>query len=216
MESDRMYPIVAKRVDGSGDPIKLKFDGYIKGEDEKLHSANLVLFDPEANRNLMEEDLDGFFSYVIEEGKVYFVTAISLDVPTIIDSVAIVDVIEIQNPEIRLSIDELVIFYDYDASGLTRKQKNGLKELIDPNTVGKLTKVEIVSYADSRGSDRYNDKLCRYRNTVVVTHLLHSGVDKKIIFTEIGGELPDICSNCVAADYDSHRKTIVKLYFQQK
>lgn len=251
MDEGMSYPIIAKREGGGTEPIRIKFDGVVRDSEDELHRANLILIDPNTGENLVEQDIDGFFQYVIEEGKRYDVKAVSVEegnVPQDVEDIVVQDpvvdeksitehkpddpvnddspVVDTTTPKtiedqvvdvVNLELyQELEVYYNYDASVITDEYKKVLNERIDYSKNAQIEKVEVTSYADSRGSYSYNRELCVHRNTVLITYLLRKGVKHNLIKAIVGGEFPMTCNPCKESDYDQQRKTIIKIYYQSK
>ncbi len=88
------------------------------------------------------------------------------------------------------------IYYDFDDWKLTESSK-----LVIDTTLFKILMdnprivVEIGSHTDSKGEDKYNEKLSQKRAESVVKYLIEKGIDKERLFAKGYGESASIAKN---------------------
>jgi len=79
------------------------------------------------------------------------------------------------------------VFFNYDDSNLRPSSKVELERMFEFMMKYPKIKVEIIGYADSRGSDAYNKKLSLDRATAVVNYLVKKGIEKqRLVATGLG------------------------------
>lgn len=77
LDPKQKYKFVAKKdpPGADGERVPIVFKGFVKDQDDSLTFANLTIIDPETGKEVVKSDLEGYFSFELEEGKVYEVVA---------------------------------------------------------------------------------------------------------------------------------------------
>lgn len=107
------------------------------------------------------------------------------------------------------------IFYDLNEATLRSESQHSLDKLAEFLIENNL-KIELSAHTDSRGSNRYNQKLSQRRAQSCVDYLLQKGVEKRNIVARGYGEsqLVNHCKDGVKCSEDEHqenRRTEVKI-----
>ena len=190
---------------------------------EALANTKLFLYD--ARHNLVSStisDPKGFYSFVVDCGKVYFVRAEKENYATKEEPVTIskengkTDLpIALEGSECRLTIgDDLGkcfnitnIYFDLDKSTITPKAVIDLEKILDVLTQYPLMKLDIRSHTDSRASYKYNEALSERRAKSTIEWLVKNGVDKSRLTGKGYGEsqLVNRCSDGVKCSEEEHQ-----------
>ncbi|MBK7109214.1 MAG: OmpA family protein [Chitinophagales bacterium] len=80
------------------------------------------------------------------------------------------------------------IYYDYDDTTLRAESFPELDKLVVMLTENPNLTIQINSHTDSRGSDKYNQKLSQGRANSVVVYLILKGIDSERLFAKGFGE----------------------------
>lgn len=105
-------------------------------------------------------------------------------------------------------LEQLRFYYDYNSAELLTESM----ELLDRVSVVLHQypnwKLMVRSYADSRGSDRYNMNLSASRCYAVIKYLIKKGISRRRLYYENFGEreLVNPCADGVPCDEDKHRE----------
>ena len=93
---------------------------------------------------------------------------------------------KVEEPEeYVLDEDIYIIYFDFDSFKIKENHISDIDSIIPIIIINK--KIEILAYTDSRGTDKYNDKLSKQRALSVVKYLISKGVNKEnIIYKGLG------------------------------
>jgi len=131
---------------------------------------------------------DGMFAFNMGRGHSYVITGDKQGYSSTRASVSTME-IKRSDPDdtvnVTIYMDSIVhdfsvsdIYYDYNKSDLRPESAPSLDSLVNfMKDNGSLT-VEIYSYCDSKGNDKYNDELSQKRAQSVLDYLDKNGVDK--------------------------------------
>jgi peptidoglycan-associated lipoprotein len=116
----------------------------------------------------------------------------------------------------KLIIPEIVILYDYDKANIRPDAAVILDEfyafLKDYFAEYPEQVLELGSHTDSRGSDKYNEKLAQRRADSAVAYLVAKGVSSERIKAKGYGEYePKIKNAKTEPDHQQNRRTTVKI-----
>lgn len=177
---------------------------------DPLHkqAVNLFLIAEGKERIFIKADTtseEGEYFFDIEPGKEYkivvenygmFNKELSIDTRKIIKS----DTLRLDAIYINILPKEPIIvkniYYDFDDWKLTQSS-----QLVIDTTLFKILTanprivVEIGSHTDSKGEDKYNEKLSQRRAESVVKYLIEKGIDKERLFAKGYGESIPIAKN---------------------
>ena len=95
---------------------------------------------------------------------------------------------EIKKIELK-KVSTLSLYYDTNEQALNHKNRNHLNRFIEALDANKITKVEIVGYADYVGSDTDNLKLSEERAKSVATFLKNMEILVDKVYLEGKGEI---------------------------
>jgi outer membrane protein OmpA-like peptidoglycan-associated protein/tetratricopeptide (TPR) repeat protein len=104
------------------------------------------------------------------------------------------------------------IYFDFDKSNIRPDAQVGLNKLIDLMKTNPEMVVEIKSFADSRGTVAYNEKLSERRQKSTVAYVIAKGIDKSRINGKGYGEsmLINECidsANCTEEEHQLNRRS---------
>lgn len=145
----------------------------------------------------------------------YFSSRVELPVPSeVAGDTTLLATIEM----IRYEVGALVkiIYYEYDKSDITLTASKELYEIIYFLIDNPEAKVELSAHTDSRGSDRYNEKLSQRRAESAVEFITGRGVGKDRIAAKGYGEqqLVNNCrdgKNCSEAEHALNRRSEIRV-----
>ncbi|WP_217603686.1 OmpA family protein [Chitinophaga sp. GbtcB8] len=105
-------------------------------------------------------------------------------------------------------LEKLYFLYDYNSAELLTASKDLLDRVAVVLQQHPEWKLMVRSYADSRGSDKYNIDLSALRSYAVIDYLVKKGVSAKRMYYENLGErvLVNPCGNGVPCDESQHRE----------
>jgi len=105
-------------------------------------------------------------------------------------------------------LEKLYFLYDYNSAVLLTASKDLLDRVAVVLNQHPDWKLMVRSYADSRGSDRYNIDLSAQRSYAVIEYLIKKGVASKRMYYENLGErdLVNPCGNGVPCNESQHRE----------
>jgi len=144
---------------------------------------------------------DGMFAFNMTRGHSYVLTGDKQGYSSTRASVSTMD-IKRSDPDDTVSItiymDSIVhdfsvsdIYYDYNKSDLRPESIPALDSLVNFMKDNPSLSVEIYSYCDSKGNDKYNDELSQKRAQSVLDYLDKNGVDKgRMIAKGFGKKFP--------------------------
>lgn len=108
------------------------------------------------------------------------------------------------------------IYYNFNDAAIRPDAQTDLNSLADFLIQYPATEIELISHTDSRGNDRYNNRLSQRRAENAVAFLIKKGVDRDRIVPIGYGEsqLRNTCndfSTCSETDHQYNRRTEVKI-----
>lgn len=119
--------------------------------------------------------------------------------------------------DIKLIPEELIvkienIYFDFDKSNIRPDAQLGLNKLVELMKQNPAMVVEIKSFADSRGTVAYNEKLSERRQKATVAYVISKGIDKSRINGKGYGEsmLVNECvdtANCTEEEHQLNRRS---------
>ena len=112
-----------------------------------------------------------------------------------------------------INLESLLVYYRFDSAMMNAESKKALAEYI-LTLKGKDVVVEVNSYTDSRGNEKYNLELSKRRSESVISILTKNGIRlAKIEPTNYGESAPVIdCSvkDCDNGDHAKNRRSSIK------
>lgn len=210
-------------------PHKIRLIGTTlnKKTENVLPEATVYLFDK--NNVLItknQSDAKGGFSFEITEDKAYNVRAEKNGYHEDLVSVQAVHATKDTTVSVVLRLEPVVavgdkfvledIYYDFDKSNIRKDASLVLNRLVRTLRDNPTLKIELSSHTDSRGDDRYNDKLSQRRAQSAVDYLVEQGIDRNRLVAKGYGErrLVNRCSNgvsCSAAEHQANRRTEIEI-----
>jgi outer membrane protein OmpA-like peptidoglycan-associated protein len=108
------------------------------------------------------------------------------------------------------------IYYNFNDAAIRPDAQSDLNSLADFLIKYPATEIELISHTDSRGSDRYNNRLSQRRAENAVAFLIKKGIDRHRMIPRGYGEtqLRNECSdfvNCSESDHQYNRRTEVRI-----
>ena len=94
------------------------------------------------------------------------------------------------------------IFYEYNKATLTASSATALNELVTLLELNPNVTIELAAHCDSRGGDKYNQRLSQARAESVVKYLVDKGIEKeRLTPTGYGEGTPKTVTKKVAEQY---------------
>ena len=113
-----------------------------------------------------------------------------------------------------LDLEPLLVYYRFDSTMINAASKKALAKYIS-KLKGKDVVVEVKSYTDNRGSEKYNLELSKKRTASVVSILTKNGIKSEKIKTSRFGESNPVidCSvkKCNNDDHAKNRRSSLKV-----
>jgi len=113
-----------------------------------------------------------------------------------------------------LDLEPLLVYYRFDSTMINAASKKALAKYIS-KLKGKDVVVEVKSYTDNRGSEKYNLELSKKRTASVVSILTKNGIKSEKIKTSSFGESNPVidCSvkKCNNDDHAKNRRSSLKV-----
>ena len=108
------------------------------------------------------------------------------------------------------------IYYNFNDASIRPDAQTDLSSLADFLIQYPTTEIELISHTDSRGSDRYNNRLSQRRAENAVNFLIKKGINRNRLVPIGNGEtqLRNTCNDlttCSEADHQFNRRTEVKI-----
>ncbi|MDD3876447.1 MAG: OmpA family protein [Bacteroidales bacterium] len=108
------------------------------------------------------------------------------------------------------------IFYDFDKWDIRDDAKPDLDDIVKILTENPQINIELGSHTDSRGTDRYNERLSQRRAESAVAYIISRGIDQSRITAKGYGEseLVNQCADgvrCTDEEHQMNRRTEFKI-----
>lgn len=103
------------------------------------------------------------------------------------------------------------IFFDFDKATLRPESNPELEKVYSFLSQYPELKVELSGHTDSRGSDKYNEKLSRKRAQAVVDYMINKGIAKERLVAKGYGESKPLESNDTDEGRQINRRTELKV-----
>ena len=104
------------------------------------------------------------------------------------------------------------VYYEFDKATLLEESKQELDRLTNILEENPNITIRINSHTDSRGSDKYNQKLSDHRSASVVNYLLSKGIDKNRLFSRGYGETMLLIKNAKTdEEHQYNRRTTFEI-----
>jgi outer membrane protein OmpA-like peptidoglycan-associated protein len=156
---------------------------------------------------------DGNFSFNIGREHTYVVTGDKQGFSSTRATVNTMDV-ERTDPDdtayVTVYLDEIVnnfrvsnIYYDYDKSELRPESVASLDSLVNFMRDNGSLSIEIYSYTDGKGTDKYNDALSLRRAEAVKSYLVQSGIEESRMLAKPLGAKNPTAENTTASGADN-------------
>lgn len=71
LDPDVDYKFIAKKPNGEGGNVTIRFDGLVKDQQDSVTYAQLSIIDPETGKEIVKQDMKGFFKFDLTENKIY-------------------------------------------------------------------------------------------------------------------------------------------------
>jgi outer membrane protein OmpA-like peptidoglycan-associated protein/tetratricopeptide (TPR) repeat protein len=103
------------------------------------------------------------------------------------------------------------IFFDFDKAVLRKDSDEDLKKILDFLIQYSDFKVEISGHTDSKGNERYNQKLSERRGAAVVKYMIQNGIPKERMVAKGYGEKKPLAPNETDEGRQMNRRTELKI-----
>lgn len=144
---------------------------------------------------------DGMFGFNIARAKTYVFTGDKQDYATTRASVNTMDVkrtdkddtlsVTIYMEEIRHPFSVSNVYYDYDKATLRPESIASLDSVVGFMKDNPSLSVEVYSFTDSKGTDKYNKELSLKRAQAVIDYLTQAGVEQsRLVAKGFGSAMP--------------------------
>ncbi len=143
---------------------------------------------------------DGNFSFNMSRGKAYVVTGDKQDYASTRATINTMDVKRTDADDtvmVTIYMDEITkeyrfrvsnVFYDYDKATLRPESLTSLDSLVSFMKDNPSLNVEIYSFADAKGTDKYNKELSMKRAESVMAYLEQASIERSRMVTKGFGE----------------------------
>lgn len=220
---DRIYNVVIN-------PPVMNAKGRVTSNGAPLQNATIILTNNSASSvDSIFTDADGMYTYKLTLESDYQLMArktdflnksaafstknaeTNADILNDFELAAIEKVIE--KP---IVLDAKDVLYDYNKYKLRKEGKAELDKVVALLKDNPTLKIELGSHTDSRGTDKYNQKLSEKRAKTCSDYLIKSGIDKSRV-TSVGygeSQLVNECKDgvkCSDARHQENRRTTIKL-----
>ena len=198
--------------------------GVVRDLKTKEPLADAVVQKIDKNGKIVEEFTtgpDGVYRFEVDCNETYTILALKPDYRSDMEELKTTDENDFEH-KVDLDLEPLIqddlivinpIFFDFDKWNIRTDAKYELENIVDvlrqhPNMV-----IKIESHTDSRGSDRYNEKLSDRRAKSTRDYILSRGIAKERIESAIGyGEyqLLNECADrvkCSEAQHQENRRS---------
>lgn len=144
---------------------------------------------------------DGMFGFNIARGKTYVFTGDKQDYATTRASVNTMDVkrtdkddtmtVNIYMEEIRHPFSVSNVYYDYDKATLRPESIASLDSVVNFMKDNQSLSVEVYSFTDAKGTDKYNKELSLKRAQSVIDYLTQAGIEQsRLVAKGFGAAMP--------------------------
>ncbi len=143
---------------------------------------------------------DGNFTFNMSRGKAYVVTGDKQDYASTRATINTMDVKRTDPDDtvmVTIYMDEITkeyrfrvsnVYYDYDKAELRPESVTSLDSLVNFMKDNPSLSVEIYSFADAKGTDKYNKDLSMRRAEAVMAYLEQAGIERSRMITKGFGE----------------------------
>jgi outer membrane protein OmpA-like peptidoglycan-associated protein/tetratricopeptide (TPR) repeat protein len=186
---------------------------------EPLANADVIIYDDKDNQVFaLRTDEDGLSQQNVISDMEYDVQGNLTDFESASETIIAQGVsmeIELRlKPVEKIIVDREVslsnIFFEYDKSEIRPEAAFELDKLAETLMEYPDLKIKIESYADSRGTESYNQSLSEARAESTKQYLVDKGIDASRLSTEGKGESKPVndCSNgCTEEEYEENRRS---------
>tara|TARA_B100000809_G_C15114228_1_gene521782 strand:- start:546 stop:2426 length:1881 start_codon:yes stop_codon:yes gene_type:complete len=227
-ENDHTGYFSSNRPGGQGSDDIYAFDAsvctqIIKGitrnkNDNKILSGVTVKLINEVGKVISEVEtgVDGTYEFTADCNKTYTVIGNKLDFKD--DQKKVTTDNEHENvTEADLNLEPLIvdsqivinpIFFDFDKSNIRTDAQYELENIVDVMRAHPTMVIKIESHTDSRGRDKYNEKLSDRRAKSTKEYIMSRGIAANRIESAIGygeSQLLNKCANRVKCTKDEHQ-----------
>ncbi len=144
---------------------------------------------------------DGEFSFPLYRGKSYVLTGDKQDFSTTRATVSTMDMkrtdpddtltVTIYMEQIRHPFSVSNVYYDYDKATLRPESIASLDSVVTFMKDNPSLSVEVYSFTDSKGTDKYNKELSLKRSQAVVDYLVQAGIEQgRLVAKNFGAAMP--------------------------
>ncbi|MES2397469.1 MAG: OmpA family protein [Bacteroidota bacterium] len=200
------------------------FKGHvIDFETQKPIEADIEITDNDKNEviaNIKSNSVTGKYLISLPAGKNYGIAIKSQGYLfhsenfNIADSAAYIEInknIIVQKFDVGNRITLKNVFYDYGTSTLKPESISELNQLVKLMNSNSDIKIEIASYTDSEGTEKYNLTLSQARSQAVLDFLFSAGISKEQVVAKGYGEANPIASNDTEEGRKLNRRTEIKI-----
>lgn len=189
------------------EPILKVVGKVINRKTNELMSEVVVKMTDQTGDAKTYNSTDGNFGFNLQRGKAYVVTG---DKQGFASTRATINTMDVKrtdpNDEVSVTIymDEITneyrfrvsnVFYDFDKSNLRPESIASLDSLVNFMKDNPSLSVEIYSFADAKGSDKYNRTLSEKRAESVMSYLENAGIERGRMITKGFGEQMPVAPN---------------------
>ena len=206
------------------DVYKTTVEGVVtdKYTEEPIAEAKIVLRDSEGQVYAeVKTDKQGYYQTETNRYEVYTVLT-SKEGYDSDDTLSKVD-LDLQQIDFRLQPNEValspgidlakvlniaVVYFDYDQSEIRSDAVVELEKLVATMEAYQNLRINIRSHTDSRGNDRYNQKLSERRAKSTMDYIISQGIPKSRLTSEGLGEqeVTNKCNNNVPCSEEEHHR----------
>jgi len=175
--------------------------------DQPLNEVVVKMVDQQGNLNTFNST-DGTFAFNMSRTHSYVITGDKAGYSSTRAAVSTMDVkrsdpddtvsVTIYLDSIKNSFSVSNVFYDFDKATLRPESVASLDSLVNFMKDNPSLSVEVYSYTDSKGGDKYNDELSQRRAQSVMDYLEKNGIDRNRMIAKGFGKKMPVAPNAVS------------------
>lgn len=199
--------------------VEVPFNFFVlkDGSNAPIEGVMVQVFDSEADTLIGEvtTGADGKVNIDLKADMKYRVVASKKSFMTKVGDISTANFKEGDVIDAKFALLEIIlpiIYFEFDRSVVTDKEKGKLDDLAKMLKDMPTTKLEVNAHTDSKGSNDYNMKLSERRATSVIEYLISQGIDRSRLEGTWEGEMRPMVTNDVEEGRKHNRRAEFELF----